>query len=127
MRRLRQARALAALLLLSFLPALAGTPDLKSYPSSDFKDQAYHQKLHKKVGAAWARPAQAPVAGAKAVVIVTILRDGSLMESRLHMKSGSEAWDKSALDAVAKAAPFDPLPKSYGRTSLEVHFHFEYN
>ena len=32
----------------------------------------------------------------------------------------------AALDAVTKAAPFDPLPKSYPRPSVEVHFHFEY-
>ena len=32
----------------------------------------------------------------------------------------------AALDAVTKAAPFDPLPKGYPRPSVEVHFHFEY-
>ena len=106
---------------------LAGTPDLKTYPASDFKDAAYLQKMHQKVGAAWKRPAETPKPPAKSVVIVTILRDGSLLETRLHMKSGVEQWDASALEAVKKAAPFDPLPKSYPRTSVEVHFHFEYN
>jgi len=106
---------------------VAGTPDLKTYPASDFKDTAYLQKMHQKVGASWKRPDQTPKAPGKSVVIVTILRDGSLLESRLHMKSGVEAWDAAALDAVKKAAPFDPLPKTYSRTSVEVHFHFEYN
>ena len=105
----------------------AGTPDLKTYPSSDFTDQAYLQKMHKKVGSTWKRPPEPPKAGSKAVVIVTILRDGSLLETKLHMKSGSDAWDASALDAVKRSAPFDPLPRSYPRTSVEVHFHFEYN
>ena len=106
---------------------VAGTPDLKTYPASDFKDAAYLQKMHKKVGAAWVRPAETPKAPGKCVVIVTILRDGSLLETRLHMKSGVDSWDASALEALKKAAPFDPLPKSYPRTSVEVHFHFEYN
>ena len=106
---------------------VAGTPDLKTYPASDFKDAAYLQKMHQKVGASWKRPAETPKAPGKAVVIVTILRDGSLLESRLHMKSGVAEWDASALEALKKAAPFDPLPKSYPRTSVEVHFHFEYN
>lgn len=105
---------------------VAGTPDLKTYPASDFKDAAYLQKMHQKVGAAWKRPAETPKAPAKSVVIVTILRDGSLLESRLHMKSGVEQWDASALEAIKKTT-FDPLPKDYPRTSLEVHFHFEYN
>jgi TonB family protein len=107
-------------------PVEAAGPDLKTYPSSDFTDQAYLQKMHKQVGLAWKRPAP-PKAGSKAVVIVTILRDGSLLDTRLHMKSGSDAWDASALAAVKSASPFDPLPKSYPRTSVEVHFHFEYN
>ena len=108
-------------------PVEAAGPDLKTYPSSDFTDQAYLQKMHKQVGLAWKRPATPPNAGSKAVVIVTILRDGSLLDSRLHMKSGSDAWDASAIAAVKNAAPFEPLPKGYPRTSVEVHFHFEYN
>jgi periplasmic protein TonB len=121
--------AAVALVLLGVVVFLAraGTPDLKTYPSSDFTDQAYLQKMHKKVGLSWTRPTDTPKTGSKSVVIVTILRDGSLLESKLHMKSGNDAWDASALDAVKKAAPFDPLPKTYPRTSVEVHFHFEYN
>ena len=107
--------------------ATAGTPDLKTYFASDFSDQAYQKKVHQKVGLAWKRPDQPPKPGSKSVVIVTILRDGSLLESRLNMKSGSDAWDASAVEAVKKAAPLEPLPKSYPRTSVEVHFHFEYN
>ena len=110
------------------VPARAGAPDMKSYPSAELRDPGYHQNVHQKVGSAWKRPAQAPKEGARTVVIATILRDGSLMEGpRLHMKSGSDAWDAAAIDAVKRAAPFPPLPKSYPRTSLEVHFHFEYN
>ncbi len=119
--------ALLLALLMGAASAAAGTPDLKTYFGSDFKDQAYQAKTHKKVGLAWKRPAETPKPGSKTVVIVTILRDGSLFEAKLHLKSGSQAWDASALDAVKSAAPFDPLPKSYPRTSVEVHFHFEYN
>ena len=115
-----------ALVLLAQAVEAAG-PDLKTYPSSDFTDQTYLQKMHKQVGLSWKRPETPPKAGSKAVVIVTILRDGSLLDTKLHMKSGSDAWDASAIAAVKKAAPFEPLPKSYPRTSVEVHFHFEYN
>jgi len=118
---------LAAVLLLSGWSAFSGTPDLKSYPSSELSDGSYHKAVHQKVGAAWKRPDQPPKEGSKAVVIATILRDGSLMDARLHLKSGSDAWDRAAVDAVKRAAPFGPLPKNYSRTSLEIHFHFEYN
>ena len=59
------------------------------------------------------------------MVIATILRDGKSPPPVLHMKSGSDAWDAAAVTAVKGAAPFDPLPKSYPRASVEVHFHFE--
>lgn len=119
---------IAAVATVTSAPALAqGKPDLKTYPSSDFTDTAFMQKVHEKVGRAWKRPAETPKQGSKAVVIATYLRDGSLLEPKLHFPSGSEAWDKSALEAVKSAAPIDPLPRSYPRTSLEVHFHFEYN
>jgi hypothetical protein len=39
----------------------------------------------------------------------------------------SDAWDAAALDEVKRAAPFDPLPKSYPRPTVEVHFHFEWS
>jgi len=125
---LMKGRAWAALAILAFVPAIfAAAPDLKTYFASDFTDAAYKAAVHKKVGTAWKRPEEPPKPGSKAVVVTTILRDGSLLESRLHMKSGSDAWDASAIQAVKSVAPLSPLPKGYPRTSVEVHFHFEYN
>ena len=122
-------RVLATLTTLLFVVSVlpAGTPDLKTYFASDFTDMAYQQAAHTKVGKSWKIPAETPEPGSKAVVIVTILRDGSLLEARLHHRSGSDAWDKAALQAVDRASPLGPLPKEYPRTSVEVHFHFELN
>ena len=106
---------------------MAASPNLRTYPAADFTDQAYLQKMHTKVGKSWVRPEKTPEPGSKTVIIATILRDGSLLEAKLHYKSGSEPWDKAAQAAVEKSAPFDPLPKSYAHTSVEVHFHFEWN
>ncbi len=68
---------------------------------------------------------QPPAVGKKAVVVSTVTRDGKLLEARVDTPSGSEAWDRAALDAVKKAAPFPALPKTWSATSLEVHWHFE--
>lgn len=105
----------------------AAGPDLKTYFPSDFTDQAYQKKAHTRVGTAWKRPESPPKPGSKTVVVATFLRDGSLLESRVHHASGSEAWDQSGVQAVKASAPLDPLPKGYSRTSVEIHFHFEYN
>jgi protein TonB len=125
--------ALAALLAPAALAAEGGAegpppacqPRLQAFFASDFTDQPYQQKAYSEVAAAWKRPPVLPKAGAKAVVITTIARDGATAPPMLHMKSGSDAWDAAALLAVKTAAPFDPLPKSYPRASVEVHFHFE--
>ena len=108
------------------LPAAAAAPQLKVFFAADFKDAVYQKKTYEKVASSWRRPATTPRPGAKAVVIAVIQKDGGAPEPVLHFKSGSDAWDAAALEAVRKAAPFEPLPKGYPRPSVEVHFHFEY-
>jgi len=107
-------------------PGHAAAPSLSVYFAADFKDQAYQSKVFKKVAGSWSMPAETPEPGSKAVVVVTIRRDGETSGTRLHHRSGSDAWDVAAIQALSKAAPFDPLPKSYGSDSVEVHFHFAY-
>jgi periplasmic protein TonB len=105
----------------------ATAPQLKVYFASEFKDEAYQKKTYTKVASAWKRPAGTPEPGKKAVVIAVIQKDGTAPAPTLHLASGSDPWDRAALEAVRKAAPFDPLPKTYARPSVEVHFHFEYD
>jgi TonB C terminal len=104
----------------------AGKPQMKVYFAADFKDQAYADKVYRKVAAAWRRPAKLPPENSKAVVITAILRSGKAPRQVLHRQSGVTEWDQAALAAVRAAVPFDPLPKSYRGSSVEVHFHFEY-
>ena len=129
-RRARRSAGIGALLLIAGFAAStslhAGTPRLQMYFAADFTDQAYQKKTYAKVASSWKRPAETPKEGAKSVVIVRIQRDGAAPDPALHMMSGSEAWDKAARDAIHRAAPFDPLPKAYRGSSVEVHFHFEY-
>ena len=105
----------------------AAAPQLKVYFAADFKDEAYQKKTYMKVASAWKRPTSLPEPGKKTVVIAVIQKDGTAPAPTLHLASGSDAWDKAALEAVRKAAPFDPLPKTYSRPGVEVHFHFEYD
>ena len=114
------------------LPPLAGpahgggpaTLSLNAYFPADFADAGYARGAMDKVLKVWKPSPPLPAAGKKAVVISTILRDGKLLEARLHMGSGSKAFDDAAVSAVKKAAPFAPLPKEYTGSSAEVHWHF---
>ncbi len=112
---------------LAAAPVRAEAPRLEVYFAADFSDAAYQKKIYQKVASSWKRPSSTPKSGGKAVVIAVIRKDGSAPEPTLHYKSGSDAWDSAALEAVRKAAPFDPLPKSYPRPTVEVHFHFEWS
>jgi len=105
----------------------AAAPQLKVYFAADFKDEAYQKKTYTRVASAWKRPASRPEAGKKAVVNAVIQKDGTAPAPTLHLASGSDPWDRAALEAVRKATPFDPLPRTYARPSVEVHFHFEYD
>jgi len=109
----------------AFAAAAACTPRLQAFFAADFKDQAYQQKAYQEVASSWKRPAGSPNPGGKTVVIVTLTRDGKTTPPALHLKSGSDAWDAAAAEAVRKASPFEPLPKAYAGPSVEVHFHFE--
>ena len=133
--KIRRMRARSVAVVVAMLAALvgaaavarAGTPQLKVYFPADFTDRDYQQKAYTKVATAWKRPPRPPEEGHKAVVIVTIEKDGRALEPRLHLRSGSEPWDSAAVAAVAAAIPFGPLPKTYKGPRAEVHFHFEYD
>ena len=117
--------AAALALLLAVTAAWAAKPAVRVFFASQFKDVPYQKAAVDKVYKAWRPPVDMPKEGSKAVVIVTIMRDGTVMDTKLHYKSGSDKWDAAALAAVKAAGPFGPLPKSFYPNSVEVHFHFE--
>ena len=102
----------------------AARPDLKAYFQSGFADAAYQQGALNKVLKAWTSPASWPKPGSKTVVQTAIGRDGKLINALVSMASGSAEWDAAALAAVKQASPFAPLPRTYGRPNLQVHWHF---
>jgi periplasmic protein TonB len=108
------------------VPGMAGrcAPSLQVFFASDFTDQAYQKKAYDRVASIWKRPPGDPRRGSKTVVITTIAKDGKGTTPMLHMKSGSDAWDAAAMQAVKAASPFPPLPASYAQPGVEVHFHF---
>jgi protein TonB len=58
--------------------------------------------------------------GGTVYLVFTLARDGTLKEWELRQGSGYRILDKTALEALRKAAPFSPLPK--GLKEKEVRF-----
>lgn len=96
-----------------------------AYFTPAFTDAAYQKEAAAaKILKAWKSVPGAPT-GKKTVLMAQIARDGSLADLRDNMTTGFKPWDDAARAAVKKAAPFAPLPKSWGYPTMEVHFHFE--
>ncbi len=60
-----------------------------------------------------------------AVATFTIARDGKVVDVRIVQASGNYALDNSAKRAILEAAPFQPLPQQFERSSATVELLFE--
>lgn len=127
----RTAHALVVLTLLtaaSAAPAAEapGRAKMNAYFAPGFTDAAWQKDAVARVMKHWAPPAT-KAAGKKLVLISTIGADGALAGLRVNepWQTGDPAWDGAAVEAIKKASPFAPLPKSWKHATLEVHWHFE--
>ena len=119
--------AIGAVALAAGLNALGAgkvVPRFTAYFTPAFTDTAYQKAAADKILKKWKAPAGAPV-GKRTVVMAQIAKDGSLASVQDNMVTGFKPWDDAARAAVAAAAPFAPLPKSWTYPTMEVHFHFE--
>jgi TonB family protein len=57
----------------------------------------------------------------EAVIVFSILPNGSVVDLRAEESSGSSAFDLTAESAVQDAAPFAPLPREFPEPFLKVH------
>jgi protein TonB len=63
----------------------------------------------------------------KVVIRFTVLRDGSLGEEFLLVRSsGTEILDNAAIAAIKEAAPFPALPRSLGRERLQIELPMDF-
>jgi len=63
--------------------------------------------------------------GGEALVMFSILRNGSVVDLRVESSSGDASFDYTALSAVKDCSPFPPLPRGFGEGFLKVHVHFK--
>lgn len=85
----------------------------------------YMKDLQKNIKKNWAPPRFSK--SNSAVLLFKINKDGSLGDCKLFKSSGDSEFDKAALDAVHKTAPFKPLVAGFKGESVDVQFTFDYN
>jgi protein TonB len=86
------------------------------------------QGINNGVGSKWNKYEVNPATpkGARAYVIFTIHRDGSVSDPQVDQASGSPTLDISCRRAVQRVDTFGPLPAQYNQSTLKVSFYCEY-
>jgi protein TonB len=88
----------------------------------------YVRGINSTVGSNWNKYQVNPATpkGARAYVIFTVHRDGSVSDLQTDQSSGSPTLDTSCLLAVRRVDSFGALPAQYNQNTLKVSFYCEY-
>jgi periplasmic protein TonB len=90
---------------------------------SDFPFAWYLSAIHRKVTERWEGHA---LPGRQPVVTFEIARDGQVSNLSIKTSSGNPLYDRTAMRAVADAAPFPSLPGEFPGSVLRVHMGFNF-
>jgi TonB family protein len=72
----------------------------------------------------WSYPEAYQRAGLSMIVSLRIARTGKLISVWVEERSGNPRFDSSLVNAVKKAAPFEPLPQGFDGAWLETGLRF---
>jgi TonB family protein len=115
--------------------AVPGSPPAESDEAAialDTADPLYRPYLtvvKQRIWDRWSAPVlpEGTAARGSLVVEFVLTRSGRLAASGVRETSGSPALDQAALEAVARAVPFTPLPASIAGASMRVRARFVYD
>ena len=96
--------------------------------SADVKYVPYLKKIKKKIEVIWIYPQAALELEEEGTAIVkfSISESGAILASGIVESSGSNYLDQGALDVVRSAAPYDPLPREFQLSQLNIVARFQY-
>jgi TonB family protein len=75
-------------------------------------------KVEERIMAAWKLPPKS--SGLKVTLRYTLAANGSVSSVRVEKSSGNSTFDDSAVQAVRRASPFPPPPKSFPTGDLRM-------
>jgi len=105
-----------------------GREDTVDIGSSDVKYAAYLSGVKQKIVRIWQYPARAyeKKEEGRVVIKISIDANGSLAQAALMNSSGFVELDEGTLAVIRAAAPFQPLPKRYDLSRLNIIASFNY-
>ena len=94
----------------------------------DIKYSFYLKKIKKKIEEIWIYPQAAFEQEEEGIAVVkfSIGEGGDITSSQIIESSGSNYLDQGTLDVVRSAAPYDPLPREFNISQLNVVATFHY-
>lgn len=104
-----------------FLNGISLANSLSDVDGADFNP--YMNTMYSSIKKNW-HPTENFGAG-KVVVSYKIKRDGTIIEPKI-VSSTNKALNKSAIEAIKKSSPLQPLPKKCKKDLIEVSFTFSY-
>lgn len=97
--------------------------------TADPRYRPYLTAVKRRIWERWSAPTMPAGQAARGALVVefTLTRSGRLAASGVGESSGVPALDRAALDAVARAVPFTPLPATIAGESMRVRARFVYD
>jgi protein TonB len=88
----------------------------------------YVSNIERKMGSNWYKQVVDPRTpkGARAYILFTIHRDGSVSEIKMDKSSGVPTLDRSCLQAAQRVDTFGNLPAQYNQNTLLTSYYCEY-
>jgi len=92
--------------------------------TTDLRFSLYYQAIWTKIQQAWILPPYDKKGQLEAIVVISISRDGKILNMDFEKRSGDENLDNSVVRAIRKADPLPPLPNDFKENVLEVGIRF---
>jgi len=83
--------------------------------------QIYRMEVENRIYSNWAYPERKEL---KATIVLTVRRDGTILETKIKRRSGDPLFDESALKAVKRSDPLPPFPEIYKKSYVEIDIFF---
>ena len=92
----------------------------------DLKLRTYYNTIWQRIKEEWILPPSLleEIEDLETVIVIKVQRDGGIVESWFEKKSGSLAYDESAMRAIKKANPLPPFPQELDEDFLEIGVRF---
>lgn len=85
----------------------------------------YMNRLNNKIKSNW-NP-KIDTVSKETILRFTIDKEGNITKYNVYKSSGNKKADEKAIEALQKSCPFEPLPKEFKGTNINVQFTFDYD